>query len=64
MDFDKFDEHHVAMSHHHYRSLLQSWLALPQKTRLSISLVVCFVGVAGIAVSDHLEKTYSQPEKK
>jgi hypothetical protein len=36
---------------------------LPAKTRLRISLAVCAVAVAGIFVSDSLEKTMPPPKK-
>ncbi|KAA1468115.1 hypothetical protein DENSPDRAFT_927108 [Dentipellis sp. KUC8613] len=38
------------------RSLWASYAVLPAKTRLGISLGVCAVALAGIFVSDQLEK--------
>ncbi|KAF9531879.1 hypothetical protein CPB83DRAFT_891223 [Crepidotus variabilis] len=45
------------------RSLLQSWLALPPKTRLMFSWGMVFVGGVGWAVSAFVEKQ-TPPEKK
>ena len=38
-------------------------VVLPAKTRLKISLAVCAVAIAGIFVSDSLEKTIPPPKK-
>ncbi|KAF9055856.1 hypothetical protein BJ165DRAFT_1521825 [Panaeolus papilionaceus] len=39
----------------HNRTLGQSWLALPARTRLYVSLAFCAVGATGIVVSNYLE---------
>ncbi|KJA28425.1 hypothetical protein HYPSUDRAFT_128897 [Hypholoma sublateritium FD-334 SS-4] len=46
------------------RTYLQSWLAMPARTRLYISMGACIVGFTGILVSDFLEKTLVPPEKR
>jgi hypothetical protein len=38
-------------------------VALPAKTRLNISLAVCAVALAGIFISDRLEKEMPPPTK-
>ncbi|EPS96683.1 hypothetical protein FOMPIDRAFT_1083542, partial [Fomitopsis schrenkii] len=38
------------------RSLGESWVALPPKTRLRISLVVTGIALAGVYLSDQLER--------
>jgi len=38
------------------RTLAQSYAALPARTRLNLSLVVCAVAAAGLLVSDMLEE--------
>ncbi|KAK7465462.1 hypothetical protein VKT23_005439 [Stygiomarasmius scandens] len=39
------------------RTLAQSWAALPASTRIRFSLAMCGVAIAGIYVSDYLEKS-------
>ncbi|KAF8272863.1 hypothetical protein EI94DRAFT_1716914 [Lactarius quietus] len=49
---------------HHPTLFTQSSVAvLPAKTRLKISLAVCAVAVAGIFVSDSLERTIPPPKE-
>ncbi|KIK51418.1 hypothetical protein GYMLUDRAFT_395488 [Collybiopsis luxurians FD-317 M1] len=38
------------------RTLAQSWAALPASTRIKFSLGICAVAVAGMYISDLLEK--------
>ncbi|KAF8506961.1 hypothetical protein F5888DRAFT_1798178 [Russula emetica] len=58
------------MSHHkseaeavRKRTIWESYAVLPPKTRLNISLAVCAVAIAGIFISDRLEKTIPPPPK-
>ncbi|KAH9982626.1 hypothetical protein BGW80DRAFT_37551 [Lactifluus volemus] len=46
------------------RTIWESYAALPAKTRLNISLAVCAVAVAGIFISDRLEKICPHPPKQ
>ncbi|PPQ69791.1 hypothetical protein CVT26_014179 [Gymnopilus dilepis] len=39
------------------RTLLQSWGALPPRTRLIISSGICVFALTGLMISDYLEKT-------
>ncbi|KAF4611753.1 hypothetical protein D9613_004244 [Agrocybe pediades] len=39
------------------RSIFQSWMVLPARTRLYLSLAICMVGATGLMVNDYLEKT-------
>ncbi|TEB14445.1 hypothetical protein FA13DRAFT_1651864 [Coprinellus micaceus] len=41
------------------RPVLTGCSALPARTRLRISLGLCVIGAAGIAISDYLEKEMS-----
>ncbi|KAF8971715.1 hypothetical protein BDZ97DRAFT_1913628 [Flammula alnicola] len=43
------------------RTFLQSWLALPARTRLYVSLGVCVVAGTGIMISDFLENSPPPP---
>ncbi|KAI9462415.1 hypothetical protein BJY52DRAFT_146521 [Lactarius psammicola] len=45
------------------RTLWESYAVLPAKTRLKISLAVCAVAIAGIFVSDGLERTMPPPKR-
>ncbi|KAI0931555.1 hypothetical protein AcW1_001072 [Taiwanofungus camphoratus] len=45
------------------RSIWESWAVLPPKTRLRISLGVTAVALAGILISDQLEKVVPTPTK-
>jgi len=40
------------------RTLLQSYAALPARTRLALSLGVCGIAAAGLVMSDVLEEKY------
>ncbi|TFK77427.1 hypothetical protein BDN72DRAFT_891169 [Pluteus cervinus] len=42
------------------KTLAQSYIALPARTRLYFSLGVCAVAATGLFVSDYLEKSYPQ----
>ncbi|KAF9486551.1 hypothetical protein BDN70DRAFT_20651 [Pholiota conissans] len=46
------------------RTYLQSWLAIPARTRLVISLGVCVVAATGIMVSDFLEQSVVAAQKE
>ncbi|KAH9923657.1 uncharacterized protein B0H18DRAFT_1120302 [Fomitopsis serialis] len=46
------------------RTLGESWVALPPKTRIGISLAVTGVALAGIYISDQLERVLSPPADK
>ncbi|KAF8808122.1 hypothetical protein BYT27DRAFT_7099437 [Phlegmacium glaucopus] len=37
------------------RTLAQSWMAIPARTRLFISLGLCIVGGTGLMISDFIE---------
>ncbi|KAI0283420.1 hypothetical protein BGY98DRAFT_1093923 [Russula aff. rugulosa BPL654] len=58
------------MSHHkseaeavRKRTIWESYAVLSPKTRLNISLAVCAVAIAGIFISDRLEKAIPPPPK-
>ncbi|KIK07257.1 hypothetical protein K443DRAFT_201498 [Laccaria amethystina LaAM-08-1] len=38
------------------RTLLQSWTALPTRTRLFLSFGLCVMGATGLIISDYIEK--------
>ncbi|KAH9968818.1 hypothetical protein BC827DRAFT_1263304 [Russula dissimulans] len=45
------------------RTIWESYAVLPPKVRLNISLALCTVAIAGIFVSDYLEKAIPPPPK-
>ncbi|KAH9081939.1 hypothetical protein EDB83DRAFT_2335625 [Lactarius deliciosus] len=45
------------------RTLWESYAVLPANTRLKISLAVCALAVAGIFISDGLERAIPPPKK-
>ncbi|KAH9829468.1 uncharacterized protein C8Q71DRAFT_863232 [Rhodofomes roseus] len=46
------------------RTLGESWVALPARTRIQISLAVTGIALAGIYLSDQLERVLPPPADK
>ncbi|KAI9512884.1 hypothetical protein F5148DRAFT_654060 [Russula earlei] len=45
------------------RTIWESYAVLPPKVRLNVSLALCSVAIAGIFISDYLEKAMHPPQK-